>query len=530
MSRRFLSQLFALVRLRYKLIWAQARTTSGRMAMLFVIYLILLLVGLFLVLGGAATAVAGIRSGEGETIARGTLTGLMVSAIITSLVFGVGPRTAFADEVLRRYPLNAFERNAARHFVGIIDPIWFLLSASAVGLAVGLALLDAGSLVWGLPAALLYIAICYLTTVFLLSLLDRFLRTPTGAAIVGGIALMGFSFSGLAMTWLIEHRQDVWIGKVNEALRWFPSGLAASSMISADMGETIINFIALIAWGLLLLLLTRWSERRPAVRRSNSRGAIDWDNFYDRFAALFGRRYAPLMGKALRYNLRSNRVRFGLATTPLFVFVGQFIPPMDSIGMAASEFYVTLAVFAFLGFSWPSAVTINQFGADGAGMRRYGLLPAPFAAAARAGSLAAVMLGALVIPPTIMLWAMVTPVEVEWRMIAMLLGNSLTGLLIFNALGLWTTILSPRRIDFTSLLGNQSALGGNLVIIGGMFVIYASLFALLQLRMPLEAVLDYWWVAWAFAFAGLLFYLFTWKVIGRVADACRDRLVKTIAG
>jgi hypothetical protein len=490
----------------------------------------LLLAGLILVLGGIGAAIAGIRSGEGETIARGTLTGLMMSAVITSLVFGVGPRTAFADEVLRRYPLSSFERSAARHLVGIIDPIWFLLSASAVGLAIGLALLDAGSLVSGLPAALFYIAICYLITVFLLSLLDRFLRTPTGAAIVGGIALMGFSFSGLAMTWLIEHRQDVWIGKVNEALRWFPSGLAAASMINADIIGTIINFIALFGWGLLLLVLTRWSERRPAARRSNSRGAIDWDNYYDRFAALFGRRYAPLVGKALRYNLRSNRVRFGLATTPIFIFVGRFVPSAESLGTSASEFYITLAVFAFLGFSWPSAVTINQFGADGAGMRRYGLFPAPFAAAARAGSLAAVMLGFLVIPPAITLWALVTPAKVEWRMIAMLFGNSLTGLLIFNALGLWTSVLSPRRVDFTSLLGNQTAFGGNLVIVGGMLVIYASLFALLQLRMPLAAVLGYWWVTWALAFAGLLFYLFTWKVIGRVADACRDRLVRTIAG
>jgi hypothetical protein len=31
---------------------------------------------------------------------------------------------------------------------------------------------------------------------------------------------------------------------------------------------------------------------------------------------------------------------------------------------------------------------------------------------------------------------------------------------------MWTTVLSPRRIEFTSIMGNRLPLGGNLVLIG----------------------------------------------------------------
>lgn len=496
------------------------------MALLLVVYLLLLGVGLFFGLGGFGAAAVAVETGEGEAIARATLTGLMISAVMTSLVFGVGPRAAFADAVLRRYPLSALERLTARHLVGLIDPIWFLLAAMAVGMALGMAWLGAGSLIWGLAAAALYIVICYLMTIFLLSLLDRVLQTAAGAAILGAVALTAFSLSGLFIPWLIEQRDSPWFATVDEVLRWLPSGLSAAPMTGAGTGESLASLAALIAWGLLLLLLTGLAEGRSVSSTSSTGGTIDWENIYDRVASLGGRYYAPLIGKALRYNLRSNRVRFGLASAPLFAIIGRFMTVENG---ANGEFYFTLALFMFLGFSGPSSVTLNQFGSDGAGVRRYALLPVPLAAAVRAGSLAAMGLGLLVIPPTIALWALITRAEVEWRMIAMQLGGSLAGLLLFNAASMWTTILSPRRVDFTSMLGNQLSIGGNAVVIVGMLAIFAVYFGLLVLRAPIESVLFYWWLPWALAAFAFAIYLFSWMAIGQAADAQRDRIVKTIA-
>lgn len=526
MRQGFLYQIFTLVRLRYRLIWATARTTNGRMALLFIVYLLLMLGGLFFALGGLGAAFAAVRSGEGELVARGMLTGLMVSAVMTSLVFGVGPRAAFSDEVLRRYPLNSLERLAARHLVGLIDPIWFLLAASAVGLAVGLARFGSGSLPAGIPAALLYIAICYLATITLLALLDRVLNSGVGAMLLGGAAIIIFSFSGIGVTWLIEHHGTEWLAAVDSVLHWLPSGLAAAPMAGAGAAKSLLNLALLGGWGLLMLMVAGWSEARPALSPRASRGAIDWENGYDRAAALAGERYAALVGKALRYNLRSNRVRLGLASAPLFAFIGRLMTLNDQ---GSNEFYFALAFFTFLGFSGPSSVTLNQFGSDGAGARRYALLPSSFATTVRAGSLVGLGLGALIVPPTIALWTLVTASEIEWRMIVMLTGSSLAGLFVFNALGIWTTIYTPRRVEFTTMLGNQLSFAANLVVAGGMVAIFVIYFGLMFLRIPLAAVLDWWGLPMAMTLAALLFYLFSWRVIELAAEAHRDRIIDVVA-
>ncbi|MBX3280345.1 MAG: hypothetical protein KF868_20295 [Acidobacteria bacterium] len=526
MRREFLHQMLTLAGLRYRLIWASARTTSGRLALLFVLYVLVMITGLFFALGGLSAAIAAVQSGEGELVARGVLTGLMVSAVMTSLVFGVGPRAAFSDNVLRRYPLNFLERLAGRHLVGLLDPIWFLLAASAVGLAVGLAWLGSGSLVSGLPAALFYIAICYLTTITLLGLLDRILNSTTGAMIFGGAAILAFSLSGIGLSWLVENGRSEWLAGVDAVLRWMPPGLAAAPMAGAGAAQSLANMALLVVWGVLLLRVAGWSERRPATSEGASHGAIVWENMIDRAARLAGARYFALADKALRYNLRSNRVRFGLATAPVFAFVGRLMALNDE---SSNEFYFALAFFAFLGFSGPSSVLLNQFGSDGAGARRYALLPVSFADVVRAGSLAAIGLGAIVIPPTIALWAAVTAGAVEWRMIAMLAGTSAAGLFFFNALGLWTTILAPRRVDFTSMLGNQLSFAANVVVMGGMILIFAAYFGLLFLRAPLDRVLELWWTPVAMTAAALVFYFISWRLIEVPAETRRNSVIDLVA-
>ena len=51
--------LWSLVRLRYKLIWAQARTTSGRIALFIGLYILGASFVLLLALGGTGAAIAG---------------------------------------------------------------------------------------------------------------------------------------------------------------------------------------------------------------------------------------------------------------------------------------------------------------------------------------------------------------------------------------------------------------------------------------------------------------------------------------
>src|SRR5215470_4493684 len=120
MNRDFLNRFWALVRLRYKLLWANARTGNGKLALLFALYLIGGLFTLFLALGGLGlgAALSTIGQEQAQYVARWILTGLFINGVGLSLLFGVGPRAVFSEAVLRRYPLDARERFFVRQVIG----------------------------------------------------------------------------------------------------------------------------------------------------------------------------------------------------------------------------------------------------------------------------------------------------------------------------------------------------------------------------------------------------------------------------
>lgn len=526
--QRFPSLFWTLVRLRYQLIWAQARTGRGKVALLIFLYLFLIVLGFLVGLGGLGAAVAGVKLGKAEIIARGMLSGLHIGAVTTSLFFGIGPRAAFSDPVLRRYPLTAAQRLAVRHLIGLIDPVWFLLTTSTFGLALGLVVAGVGSVASNLAAAALFSLAAYLTAVLLLSIVDRLLQTRTGAALLGTVGLAAISFSGLAIAWIMNPQNAVWLEMIDRAVLAAPSGVAAVVMTGAPDVESLINLTTLVLWNAVLVLSIFWLERAPAERPSTQRGVSDrynFDGFYDRFAAMFGRTQAPLVGKALRYYLRSNRVRLGLATTPVFAFVGKM---MSQDASGSMEFYFTLSFFSFLGFSGPSSMALNQFGSDGEGVKRYAMLPVNFAAPFRASSITALLLGAAVIGPGIALWVGTTRAAVDWRMIVMLLGSSVGGLFFFNGLSMWTSLLSPHRFDFSNVFSNRLPLGANLVVGGGLLSIFALNFVLM--RMKLEDALARWWMAPIAAAVGMVLYLLSWWVIEPIAEKRRSRVIEAIAG
>ncbi len=526
--QRFPHLFWTLVKLRYQLIWAQARTSTGRIILLVLVSVFFISLGILIGVIGLGTAVAGVQLGRAEFVTRGVLSGLHVSAVMTGLFFGLGPRSALSEPVLRRFPLTSRERVYVRHLIGLIDPIWFLLATSAFGIAIGLAIVGKGSLLVALISAALFVAAAYLTSVFVLSLVDRLMQSTAGATLLGTLGLAALSFSGLGMAWLMNPQRPERMEIIDRGLHFAPSGLAAILMVGSDLPTGLHSLALLGLWCVVLLSLVGWLERSRAARPSTAAGlsaSYDFDNFFDKVASVFGEKRAPLMAKALRYYLRSNRVRMGLASAPVFAFVGKLMSQGNS-AILGHEFYFTLAFFSFLGFSGPSSISLNQFGSDGEGVRRYAMLPVHFATPIHAGSLAAVLLGAAVVAPTIALWCLVTALEVEWRMIVMMFGSSLGGLFLLNGLAMWTTILSPKHVEFSNMLSNRLPLGGNLVVAGGMFVVFAFYLVLMQLSF--ETVLDLWWVFVAFAAMGMLFYLICWWNIEDVAEARRAAIIDVI--
>jgi len=519
--------LGTLIRLRYQLLWAHSRSKNGRIALLLAGYILGALVFLFFNFGGQAVAVAGVKLGHGEEIARLILSSLFVSGIFTSLALGVGPRLAFSEQVLRRYPLSTAGRFAARHLIGLLDVMWLLLLATALGLAIGFDVLDAGSIFIGVPAALLFIIATYLTAMIVLSLIDRAIQYKGGTTILSTAAFGLLIFASVAVPVLLTRYHFGWPHGLDLALRWTPPGIAAALLVAKAAGTAVALAVTLLGWCVVLGFILRGLERQSPVSQSAGSTAIRWDNRYDRLANLFGRKYAPMVGKALRYHLRSSRVRFTLAiTVPIVALVitkmGRGIEPHGI-------FLIALALFFWAGAASTNVITLNQFGYDGAGVRRYALLPVPFVASVRAASFVSLLIGGLITLPALLLWALFFGPVYEARMWLMLLVSGIAGLFFFNSLGLWTTILAPRRIDFRSIMGNQLSIAGNLILIGGFALVLGTAFVLMK-HSNLITVMGYWWVLLLLSAVCLGLYVMSLSLVANVSDAHRERIIKAIAG
>src|SRR5204863_2553750 len=131
---------------------------------------------------------------------------------------------------------------------------------------------------------------------------------------------------------------------------------------------------------------------------TKSTAKVSFASRYDKIADLFGPTYAPFAAKSLRYYLRSSQVRLSFVTVLMTVFMGRFIGHT-----AGGSFFMTMSLFAFVGFGTNSAITSNQFGYDGPGIRRYVLLPVSFSQALRAGSYVGLFVGSIAILPALIL-------------------------------------------------------------------------------------------------------------------------------
>ena len=96
------AMLTHLLALRYRLIWAQARTGSGKLLLLLVGWLFGMLFMAFATLGGVGAARAAIEMGQADRVAPIVLGGVFLVAILSSVVMGIRVELAFADASLRR--------------------------------------------------------------------------------------------------------------------------------------------------------------------------------------------------------------------------------------------------------------------------------------------------------------------------------------------------------------------------------------------------------------------------------------------
>jgi len=515
-----------LVRLRYKLMWAKTRSRNGKIALFMAGYLLFVLLAALLAAGGLGAGMVAIRSGQAEPIAQAVLSGLFVNAIFGTVLLGFGMNAAFSDGELRRYPLRERERFVARHFLGIVDPFWFLILALEAGLVVGLYVYGTYSF-WNGAIAVLLLFVCgYLLTRVAGVWIDRLMNTRSGSMVVL-MAVMCLSLVPGTLAPVLKKNPALLPG-ILAVLRYTPPFGAAAAMTHVGADAALgLGLVAAWAVGLAMALVAL--ERRPLGRQQVARksGSL-WDSPFDRAAALFGPRMAPMVGFWLRFYLRNNRFRMlYLFSLPLAAFltfnVGQMRKGGAGLAVAAMG---ALPVVTFMG---TSRIAVNQYGYVGGAFRRFFLFPTDPAASLRAGSYAAVVLGAAMIPPAAILWAVFAPRPLDARMVLMPVVNGITALFVFHGLGLWTSLYGPRRGNYDKSLGNDMSLMGNLVVIG---VMLSCMFLpmLLKFVAPAAVSLEYWWLTLAPAALAVAFYAACLRGASAAFPARRERLLAIVEG
>lgn len=522
-------QLIAdLIRLRYKLLWAKTRTRTGKIALFFAGYLLLIMFGLLMAAGGFGAGIVAVRSGKATLVASAVLGGLFAQALLATVLLGFGVNEVFAETELRRYPLRARERQAARHLLGIVDPFWLLILVLDLGLLAGLFLYGAGSFWLGLVAVLLLFICNYMFARVLSLLVERLVRKKGGSTVILAL-IMAFAFvPGMLAPTLKKNSAAV--QTFVHIFSYTPPAGAAVAMTRWD-ASAFVGLGTVVWWMVGLTAALVALERRPAQSKSVSR-KVTWDSPFERIGGIFGPEYAVLVGQWLRFYSRNNRFR---TIYPLAIpIIGVLVVFYSKQGIFGSDpvnrqFIGALGGFTCAGFIGSAQFCVNQFGYVGSGFRRFMLLPTDPAATLRAGSYTFLLMSSVLIPVALIAWLVFAPVKTDARMLAMLLSCSITGLFFMHGVGVWAAILTPRRGNYYASLGNDLSLGANVVMIGGIF----SMLFLPRLAgklFPPAVSPANWWAYPIIAAAAFFFYRASLNAAAASFRARREGLLAVMEG
>ena len=513
--------LAILAGLRYRLLWASVKTRGGKVAVFLTGYLFVVFVILLLALGGFGAGIAALRVGQAETVARVVLGGFFVTILGSSVALGAGMNAKFSDSALLRYPLTAFERLAARQWLAFLEPVWMIALAFNLAFAFGLYVAGAASLWLALIAAMLLTLANYLLARLILTAIAR-IMVMRGGALALLVAVMAISLAPSALVPSLMGNRGATAGFLT-VLRLTPP-LAAAAVITKSSLSALAE---LTLWGAALTAGIALFERLPETPKRAAGAKASWDGPCDRIGRLFGAEQGPLVAKMLRYYLRNTRVRLNLLVAgPGLVMV--FFAQAAHHG-SASKFPLALGFMAIAGFAAAFSMSTNVFGYDGTGFRRYLLLPVSPVRVMRAAAIVPLALGSLAILFLLAAWIVFAPLHTDARMLTMLLSIGIGGLLLLTALATWTTLLSPRKTEFTSNFGNNMSLGANILVIGS-FAIFAAGSGLLAEFGRFEAVIRWWWVTPLFALFGALVLWLTLGAAPTVFEARRERLLAVLEG
>ncbi len=501
-----------LLAVRYRLIWAQARTRRGKLAVFFTAYFLIGTLIVLMAMGGWKAARLAIQTGQAELIARIVLGAVWVNALLMAVVLGIGVNAAFTDSALRRFPLTAMQRVAARHITGALEPIWIVVLSLYIALGIRLDAFGVSSIWVSAPAALLLALTNYL-----------FARVVTTAADRAGPFITGIGIAAIMLPLMVLGRRPGAFAAALPVLAYTPPFAAGSVMAGVQAlkplliltGWCVVSSVALVALDIL-----------PARSRTKASAVIRWDGPCDRIARRFGP-LGPLVSKHMRYFLRSNRVRMSyLMSLPLFpVLFAIRVGTNDPVGAVMQQVWL----IALAGVMGTFVVAVNLFGYDGDGFRRYFLLPVRPEAVLRTASLVAMVIGAAVLPFLLLCYAVFARSQGNARTWIVLISSGVIGVFAYHGVAVWTAILAPRRADWSSVFGNDLSRGANIAMMASIMG-PALILSLVQYKYGLTVLFRYPWIMPAVAALAVAFYIFTLLRGGAVLVARRERILAAVEG
>ena len=203
---------------------------------------------------------------------------------------------------------------------------------------------------------------------------------------------------------------------------------------------------------------------------------------------------------------------------------------LDAGGRKGGFLFNSALVFYILSCATAAGMMLNLLGFDGAGVRRYAVIPAPMGDALRAGSMASMLLRLTVVLTAFVFWLAIYWKEPKsWRMMVVLIGISLTGTVLFNGIGLWISIFSAKSVDFDSMWNNRLSLGANAVVLTG--VLLPFVFGSALVRDYGQAILlSFWWAPWLTFLLSLAFYLLSFFNIDGALRMKSESVIRRISG
>jgi hypothetical protein len=500
--------------LRYRLLWAQARVRNGKAALFIMGYLLLCLLVLIFVFSGMGVAMTPVQTGKAGTLIGFLLSFFFMGSTLAAVVLGSGMDSVFSIMALRRYPISTAECFVVRHISACLEPLWLLVFALYLGVAIGFGCIN-GSWI-ALPAAVLLLLSNYLFARALLITVRRILGTRFGPLLIV-VAVILFTLLP-ALPSVLFH---AYIGRSMIDLsfwRFTPPFAAAACTARTALMSALGYLLCLLGWLVVLAGSIPLLDRLPISSRTAATGEIRWSSLYDRVAACFGAEMAPLAGKILRYYLRSNQMRYSYPQVALVMFLAF----LDSQQM----FFRAIGYISIAGSMCMGAIFLDVFGFDGAGFRRYFLLPVSPSVVFRASAMVPLILGSIPLSLSLAIWLVFAPIHTDARMITILISYGLGGIFFYQALGLWSSLLSPRAISFKAVLGEKLSFFSQSVMWGSI-VICLAIPPVLK-RFGMKSVLDHWWMALALLFITIIFYLATLRIGAVLFSRRREILLSAI--